>query len=221
MGGFLAPDIALHLPGILLAYSIIFVGIFSPGPAVLAIIGTSMENGRGAGSALAFGVVCGSAFWGVAAALGLSGILATYAEFLTFLKVAGGLYLLWLAWGAFKSARTPMNVNPRLQASSVNAQTEFSRMWTRGLLIHLMNPKAIVVWLATIALGVSAQSPLWVSIAIVLGGIVISTLGNLGYAYFFSSPPVAAAYLKMRRPIQYVFGGFFGAAGLKLIFSRD
>ena len=39
-------DITIYLPGILLAYSAFLLAIASPGPNVLAVIGTSMSVGR-------------------------------------------------------------------------------------------------------------------------------------------------------------------------------
>ena len=52
----------------------------SPGPATLAISGTSMSLGRGAGLAIASGVIAGSASWGVAAGLGMSALMLANAN---------------------------------------------------------------------------------------------------------------------------------------------
>ena len=40
-------ELDIHLPGILLAYSVLAVGILSPGPAVIAIIGTALVSRPG------------------------------------------------------------------------------------------------------------------------------------------------------------------------------
>lgn len=207
-------EIDIHLPGILLAYTVLAIGICSPGPAVLAIIGTAMERGRRPGLFLALGVVCGSAFWGVAAAVGLSTVLTTYAQALVVFKVVGGLFLLWLAFKALRSA-----IRGGTAATTVRNERP-SRLWMTGFLIHMTNPKAILAWIATIALGVTPTSPLWVSFAIVLGGIAISLLGNLAYALLFSTRRAAALYARARRPIEIVFAAFFGLAGVKLLTSR-
>ena len=90
-------EISVYLPGILLAYSAFFLAIASPGPNVLAVIGTSMGVGRTSGLALALGVAAGSFLWALLTACGLSALLASYASALTAIKIAGGLYLLWLA----------------------------------------------------------------------------------------------------------------------------
>ena len=56
-------QIYTYLPGILLAYSAFLLGVSSPGPNVLAIIGTSMGVSRKAGISLALGVASGSFTW--------------------------------------------------------------------------------------------------------------------------------------------------------------
>lgn len=53
-------NISPYLPGILLSYGAFLLAVASPGPAMLAILGTSMGAGRPAGIGLAMGVVGGS-----------------------------------------------------------------------------------------------------------------------------------------------------------------
>lgn len=208
-------DLSLHLPGILLAYSVLIIGICSPGPAVLAIIGTALSRGRAPAVQFSLGVVCGSAFWGVAAAAGMTAILTTYAQVLTVLKIAGGLYLLWLAFKALRSAWAGAPADaPETYARQ---ETKPMRMWMGGFLLHVLNPKAVMAWLATIALAITASTPLWVSFAVVLGGIVISLVGNTAYALVFSTDRMAKLYRRAKRPIEVLFAGFFGLAGAKLL----
>jgi threonine/homoserine/homoserine lactone efflux protein len=52
--------------------------------------------------ALALGVAAGTLTWALLTAIGLSTLLATYASALLFIKIFGGLYLLWLAYKAFR-----------------------------------------------------------------------------------------------------------------------
>src|SRR5882762_2042208 len=105
-------QIFLYLPGILLAYSACLLGLTSPGPNVLAVIGTSMSIGRGPGIALAFGVAAGSFCWALLTAGGLTALLAAYASALTVIKVAGGVYLLWLAYKSFRAAASVHGLTP-------------------------------------------------------------------------------------------------------------
>ena len=80
-------QITAYLPGILLAYAAFLLGIMSPGPNILAVIGTSMGGGRKAGAALALGVAAGSMTLALA---DLTTVLAACASILTVIKIIGG-----------------------------------------------------------------------------------------------------------------------------------
>jgi threonine efflux protein len=95
---------SLYLPNLLLILSVFVVGAASPGPATLMIMNVAAREGRAAGVILSLGIVTGSVFWAWVAALGLVAALKTSVLFFTAMKMAGGLYLLFLAFRAFRSA---------------------------------------------------------------------------------------------------------------------
>lgn len=89
---------------LLLMYSVYIVGTASPGPSNLTIMAVGMDHGRRAAMVLAAGVITGSMFWGLLAGFGLAAVMATWGHALLVLKIVGGLYLLWLAYRAGRSA---------------------------------------------------------------------------------------------------------------------
>ncbi len=210
-------QISLYLPGILLAYSAFAIGMFSPGPNILSVIGTSMGTGRKAGKSLALGIACGSFLWGFLSWAGLASLLLLYASLMTAIKIAGAAYLLWLAFKAFRSAaqaKEPMVKNLDL------AGTTFS-YFRQGLLIQMTNPKAALTWIAIVSLGIEAHSPFWVGFMIVAGTSLMSVIGHLTYAIAFSTRPVVSFYLKARRWIEAGLGMFFCFASYKLLTSKS
>lgn len=205
------------LPGILLAYAAFFLSILSPGPNILAIMGTSMALGRAQGTALAVGVSTGSLCWGILTATGLSGLLASYAAALTVIKIAGGLYLLWLAYKAFRSAASKHDLEAKLPSGTPLSKRAY---FLRGLTVQMTNPKAALAWIAIISLGLQPGAPVWVAAAIVAGTALMSLTCHIIYARVFSSTPMLALYSKARRTIQGALGAFFAFAGFKLLTSR-
>eukprot|EP01031_Cornospumella_fuschlensis_P024256 gene24256-29328_t len=89
---------------LLLMYSVYLVGTASPGPSNMTIMAVAIQRGRTPALALASGVITGSIAWGLLAGFGLATALSTWGNILVALKVAGGLYLLWLAYSAGRSA---------------------------------------------------------------------------------------------------------------------
>jgi amino acid exporter len=208
-------ELSLYLPGILLAYSACLLGLASPGPNVLAVLGTAMSEGRHAGIALAIGIATGSVLWALLTAAGLSALLATYATALTVIKIAGGLYLLWLSFKAFRAAASAHAI-----ATTVNRQRSPRAYLLRGLAIQMTNPKAVLAWIAIMSLGLRHDAPLWVVGAIVVGTSVLSFAIHYLYAVAFSTPTMVRIYGRARRAIQATLGVFFGFAGVNLLASR-
>ncbi|MDA8746583.1 LysE family translocator [Litoreibacter sp.] len=211
-------DFWIYLPGILLAYSAFLLAIASPGPNVLAVIGTSMGVGRTSGMALAVGVASGSFTWALLTVFGLSALLASYAQALVAIKIFGGLYLLWLAYKSLKSAVARHDIEAKELAGGRRTPMGYLR---RGYIIQMTNPKAALAWIAIISLGLKQGAPVWVGAVIVLGTFILSLIIHLLYAVAFSTPVMVRFYGRARRVIQGVLGAFFALAGLKLLTSRS
>lgn len=164
----------VYLPGLLLAWGAYGLGILSPGPNVLAVMGTSMEDGRRAGVTLAAGMISGTLVWGTVTLLGLTALLAVYASALTIIKFAGAAYLLWLACKSFRSAL----VNQSEAPAGLRGGHNMRLLYIRGLAIQLTNPKAALTWIAIMSLAVHEGSPVWVGLAVVAGCFGISLVGH-------------------------------------------
>lgn len=210
-------ELSYFLPGVFLIYGVFLLQNASPGPNVLAVIGTSMSAGRFAGLAVSFGVACGTLTWSTASVLGLSAIIAGYGHLLFYIKIAGGFYLLYLAYRAFRSAwsATDLDAPPAAKAN----RTLFS-FYRRGYLLNLTNPKAALGWIAIVSLGLEAGSPAWVSFAIIFGTTILSLGVHVTYTFVFSTPGMIAVYARARRPVQAVLGGLFSFAGYKLLTAK-
>jgi threonine efflux protein len=201
---------------LLLAWSAYFVGTASPGPSNLAIMSIASNAGRRAAFAFAAGVVSGSFFWAMLAALGLSAVLTAYSGFLVAVKMAGGVYLLWLA---FKSGRAALRP-PVRAASAKPAQESARRLYTRGALLHLTNPKAILVWMSVAALGSSAGQGASHMLIVIAGCLCIGICVFGGYATLFSMPAARRIYARVQRYLDACLAVVFAAAGLRLLTSR-
>jgi threonine/homoserine/homoserine lactone efflux protein len=198
-----------EISSLLLALSILVVGFVSIGPNILAVIGTSMRLGRKEGARLALGVGIGTGLWATLTVAGLTALVTAYAGLLTFLKLFGAAYLMWLAYKAFRSA---MTVDDRIRPGVVGGKNLF----VRGLAIQMTNPKAALHWIAIVSFGLGADAPLWTGLALIVSATLISVCGHLLYALAFSTPPVVAFYRKFRRWIDGSLGVFFSFAAYKI-----
>ncbi len=186
----------------------------SPGPSNMAIMATAMSSGRRQALCLAAGVLTGSMTWGILAAAGVSSILMAYAGAIQILKIVGGAYLLFLAFKALRSAARPDTT------AVVSAKKSSPRaLYIRGALMHLTNPKAIVGWVSTIALGVHPDSAPGTALMIFVLCFLSSVCIFSSYAIVFSHPAMARLYRRSRRAVEAVLAAVLGLAGIRLLAS--
>ena len=197
----------VHLTLILLAA---FIAVASPGPSNLSIMATSMEQGRRAGMTLALGVTTGSLTWGVLAAIGVAGMVAAWPGALYAIKIIGGLYLLFLAW---RSARSAMQADMPAPKAGVSGR----RTYLRGYLMHLTNPKAIVLFASVFATAVTADTPLWLMIVMVALVMLSALVWYSIVSLFMSSAPVVRSFAGARHRIERFAGVCFVAIGGRIL----
>ncbi|OJY71766.1 MULTISPECIES: LysE family translocator [unclassified Rhizobium] len=198
-----------------LIYATYVIATASPGPSNMAIMATAMRDGRLPALALAAGVVSGSLFWAILAATGLSAVLAAFAQALFVIKIAGGVYLLYLAFRAGRSA-----LRPKSDFGGANverATPRYGALYRQGLLMHIGNPKAILSWIAIMSLGFRQDAPAGLFPLIIAGCAILGVIVFGGYALLFSTASMAALYTRLRRSIETVLSVVFATAGLRLL----
>lgn len=128
-----------------------------PGPDTLLIVARSGGQGWRAGSAAALGVGAGTVVHVLAAALGLSALIAASATAFTLVKLVGAAYLVFIGLGMlFKRTSTLGAVaSPGAAAASLRLRTIFRQ----GFLTNLLNPKVAVFFLAFVPQFIAADAP--------------------------------------------------------------
>jgi threonine/homoserine/homoserine lactone efflux protein len=115
--------------------------ILTPGPNQALLTSRVLSGGRRAGLATVRGLTTGMAVHIVAAAVGLSALLASSSQVFGWVKVVGGSYLVVLGVAALVRARRPaLEAAPRLSGSP----------FRDGLLSMTLNPKAAVFFVAVV-----------------------------------------------------------------------
>lgn len=210
-------ELMQNLPQVAAAYVLYLVAVISPGSAIIAIISTALGEGRRRGLVIALGIFAGSFTWAMAAALGMAALLTRYAGILEILKIAGGLYLLYLAYKACRGALRAGDDQPELPVAK--RHVSLGRTFLTGYAIHLTNPKAVFAWVAIISLGLPAGAS-GGAVALIVGGCLLTGFTVfMGYALLFSTRRAARIYQSARRPLDALMAVMFGAAGVKMISS--
>jgi threonine/homoserine/homoserine lactone efflux protein len=133
----------------------------TPGPDMAYIAARSAAGGFRDGAAAVFGITAGCVAHTLAAAIGLSALLAASATAFEIVKWCGALYLLYAGIRLLiaSAGRAPV-VAPaqrpdprRIGASDSLLRAPPLRIFREALLINVFNPKVALFFLAFVALG--------------------------------------------------------------------
>ena len=113
----------------------------TPGPGIFYVLARSLAGGRREGILSSFGTFVGGLFHVLAAALGVSAILAASAVAFHTVKYAGAAYLVWLGIRMIRTRNAEMAVSP-----SQPSQGAFRQ----GILTEVLNPKTALFFLSFI-----------------------------------------------------------------------
>ncbi len=189
----------------------------TPGQDTFFILGNSLGAGRRAGIAAAFGIAAGSIVHTVAAALGLSAILATSATAFSVVKLLGAAYLIFIG---VRALTTRSALQERV---SIGGATEARVAFRRGIVTNLLNPKVALFFLAFLPQFIAPDSERKIEAFLLLGATFITT----GVTWCLVLAVAAARFREVlaRRPhagtlLSRAAGAVFVALGLRLALQR-
>ena len=184
----------------------------SPGQSFILVSRLALSSPRPVALAAVMGLGAGTIVWAAGAILGVALLLETAAWAYNALKVAGGLYLLWLAVMVWRHAGKPVDI-----ASAQHRQPGLLRAFNLGAFTQLANPKVIVFFGSIFVALLPAHSPAWVYVT----AVIIVFINEIGWyaavALVFSSPRPRAAYMRAKVWIDRVMAAFLALIGARLI----
>lgn len=113
----------------------------APGPDNIFVLTQSALHGRKAGLLVTIGLCTGLLVHTAAVSLGVAAIFQTSAWAFSILKIVGAMYLLFLAWQAFRAGATKLD-------ESKEASMDWRKLYSRGVIMNITNPKVAVFFLA-------------------------------------------------------------------------
>lgn len=114
----------------------------TPGPDIIYVLIQSLVHGKKSGLVTALGLVSGILVHTTLVALGLALIIKQTPGIFNIIKVAGALYLFFLAYQSYKAEAI-------LQFSTGSIPKKKSvQLFTQGFIMNIINPKVIIFFLA-------------------------------------------------------------------------
>lgn len=180
-------------PGALLGIALVALAmVLTPGPNMIYLVSRSLSQGSVAGLVSLGGTAVGFMVYMTMANLGLAAVFVVVPWLYTGLKVAGALYLLFLAYRAIAGGGVGLFEVRDL------ARDSKARLFSMGLVTNLLNPKAAIMYVALIPQFIDPTHGAVVAQGFVLGGVQIAVSLVVNALIIVGAGAIAA--LLRRRP---------------------
>ena len=191
----------------------IIVFLLIPGPGNLALITSTSKGGIAGGLGATFGVIAGDQVLLWAAVAGVSAIMVAYPTAFHIVQWVGAVYLAWLG---IKMLMAQPGDAPILQIRP-------RHYFRQAVLITLLNPKAIVFYMAFFPLFVDPAKHQ----GMVTFGVMAATIAVLTFLYGLTSVLLTTFFAERIRAnpkissfLNKAAGVFLIGFGLKLVISK-
>src|SRR5499425_2849870 len=164
----------LHRFALFLAAAVVLAA--TPGPGIFYVLARTLAGGRREGFSSSFGTFVGGLFHVMAAALGVSAILAASAVAFHTVKYAGAAYLVWLGVRMILSRNEEMPL--KAEAPKANA-------FGQGILTEVLNPKTALFFLSFIPQFIAPERGhlFWQFVVLGVLSVTMNTTADLVVVY--------------------------------------
>ncbi|CAM2779112.1 LysE family translocator [Paenibacillus sediminis] len=201
---------------------LLFIGaaillIVVPGPDLIFAITQGISNGKKAGVYTALGLSFGNIIHTLAAALGLSIIFQTSAIVFNGFKIAGALYLFYIAYKSIKHRKEPISTDSKVEANHKG-------LLMRGFMMNILNPKVAIFFLTFLPQFVNTKYGLVPLQMIILGVIFIILTAIIFSTLAYFAGTFGQAIIKRPRFSEYTniaASIIFIALAVKLLLTKQ
>lgn len=202
--------------GLMLAFG---VSAMVPGLDFTMVLRQSIANGRRAALFTSFGIASSILVHGTYTIFGVGLVISQSLLLFGLLKFAGAAYLVWLGIGALRAPapKAPDALLKNLPHGDMSAFTA----WRQGFLTNLLNPKAVVFFLAlfTSLVSVGTSVPIKSFYVLTMSVMLFSWFALV--SLFFTMPQVRAGFYRFGKWFNRATGAAFIFLAVSVAFSRQ
>ncbi len=192
---------------------LMFLALISPGPDTVMVLRQFLKFGKATAIFTSIGVGLGILVHVAYSLLGIGLIISRSIMIFNIMKIAGGLYLLYIGWLTFRS-KSATKVS---EDKSTHSQPPLRAVWI-GFLTNCLNPKATIFFLSVFTVVINPNTQIESQ---VIYGVVMALETMLWYVLL----SVLFSFLKIKKSVNWfsglvnkLVGGLLMLLGLKLAF---
>lgn len=194
-----------------------FLALISPGPDFVILVKSAVKNESKKAIGVALGISIANALYIALCLIGIGSLLATSVYIMIGLKVAGGLFLIYLAVQALRAKKSDyaslsaqVNVNEK-------QETTLFKEFIVGFMSGILNPKNILFYLSLFTVVLTKDVSLTFKIIL---GVWMSSLvfiWDSAIVFLLSGDNVRRKFAKLSYYIDKVTGAILGLVGLAIV----
>jgi threonine/homoserine/homoserine lactone efflux protein len=186
-----------------------------PGPTILTVISYSIAHGRRATPAVVPGVALGDSTALAVSLVGLGALLSASAIAFSVIKLAGGVYLLYLGLRMLRAGITSTGLAVRAAPES------HWRLFLNTYIVTALNPKSIMFFVAFLPQfvnrSVDITQQLWL---LAVTFVVMAALNSSMYSLFAASAHRLLSSARAQRRLNLAGGSILWAAGIWALLAK-
>ncbi|MEE1755222.1 LysE family translocator [Streptomyces sp. SP18CS02] len=203
----------VELSGVLGVAMVALGMVLTPGPNMIYLVSRSITQGRRAGVISLGGVALGFVVYLLATNLGLSVVFIAFPQLYVAVKLAGAVYLAYLAWNALKPGGVSVFAPQDIPHDSPR------KLFTMGLMTNLLNPKIAIMYLSLIPQFINLDAGHVLFQGLVLGSVQIVVALTVNLSIVLAAGTIAVflarrpSFLKVQR---YMMGTALGLLAISV-----
>ena len=210
----------LGLIGMFLTVAIAhFLALLSPGPDFILVVKSAIKNGTKNSIGIAAGIASANALYIICCLVGVGTILAASITIMIALKIAGGLFLIYLALMAVKAKKSSYSnlVINEMEPDTIGSS--FFKEFFTGFMSGILNPKNLLFYLSLFTVVLTNDVSLTFKVILGIWMTIVVFVWDVSVIYLLSTNKVRKRFAKLAYYIDKCTGVVLGLIGFSIVKS--
>lgn len=196
-----------------------FLALLSPGPDFVLVVKSAIKNGTKKSMGVAAGIASANAVYIALCLIGVGSLLASSLIIMVALKVAGGVFLIYLAIMAL-SAKKKDYKDLAFSAIQINqSETTFVKEFITGFMSGILNPKNLLFYLSLFTVVLTKDVNFAFKVGLGIWMTLVVLLWDLSVIYLLSTDKVRRKFSRLAYYFDKCTGVILGMIGFTIVKS--
>ncbi|QMV16120.1 LysE family translocator [Vibrio spartinae] len=196
-----------------------FLALLSPGPDFVLVVKSAIKNGSKKSIGVAAGIASANALYIALCLIGVGSLLASSVIIMIALKVAGGIFLVYLAIMALRAKKSDYQDLELSDSQSQQSETTFVKEFITGFMSGILNPKNLLFYLSLFTVVLTNDVNFGFKVGLGLWMTSVVFVWDLSVIYVLSRDKMRRKFSKLAYYIDKCTGAILGLIGFTIVKS--